>query len=350
MKDFQVFSEAPELFKSMLKDIESAKDFIYLETYIFEDDPIGKKFMELFVKKAKEGVKIRLLIDAWELSKDKTFFRDLINSGGEVRFFRELRYVIRLLSKNHERNHRKLLLIDNNITYIGSANIGHRFITWREVVLRLLGDITFPFVKSFLKSWESFGDFSSKRIKSFFHKSYHIIQDFPSSIHRVTEKKFLGLINHAKKDIMIETPFFIPTERIRNALVNAIKRKVKITLIVPVRSDKFYVDVLRDRYLGKLHNEGVSIYYYKPSVLHAKLLIIDNSFFMLGSSNVDYRSFIYQYEINFFGKNQDIIHALKNHFNETLSKSELFNYNEWKKRSSFKKTLEIFMHFLRKFL
>ena len=129
-----------------------------------------------------------------------------------------------------------------------------------------------------------------------------------------------------------------------------LKRGVKIMLIVPCKSDNFLVDVLRDRYLGRLYNEGINIYYYKPSVLHAKLLIVDDKFFLLGSSNIDYRSFIYQYEINFFGKNIHIISALKNHFEETLSQSELFNYSEWKKRSSLIKTLELFMHSIRKFL
>ncbi|MBS3075867.1 phosphatidylserine/phosphatidylglycerophosphate/cardiolipin synthase family protein [Candidatus Pacearchaeota archaeon] len=350
MKDFKVFSKAPEIYCSMLKDIESAKEFVYLETFSFGNDKIGKRFLDVLIKKAKQGVKMKLLIDAWGSTADKTFFKELINYGAEIKFFREFRYVIRIFSKNHERNHRKLLLIDNDITYIGSANISYRFIDWREVVLRLNGDITIPFVKSFIRTWESSGNFNSRRMKSVFHKGFQIIHDFPSSIHRITERKYSTLINQAKKEIKIETPYFIPTGGIMNALAEAIKRGVKIMLIVPCKSDNFLVDVLRDRYLGRLYNEGINIYYYKPSVLHAKLLIVDDKFFLLGSSNIDYRSFIYQYEINFFGKNIHIISALKNHFEETLSQSELFNYSEWKKRSSLIKTLELFMHSIRKFL
>lgn len=351
MKNLQIFSNPSEIYRNMLKDIESAKEFVYLETYVFDNDKIGKDFLDVLIKKAKEGIKIRLLIDAWESTADKFFFKELISHGAEVKFFREFRYVIRIISKNHERNHRKLLLIDNEIVYLGSLNIGSRFLNWREAVLKLIGDITIPFVNSFMKTWESSGNLNPRRMKSAFHKGFQIIQDFPSYIHRITEKKYLMLIKRAEKEIRIETPYFIPTPNILNAFSNAIKRGVKVFIIVPYKSDKpILLDILRNRYLGRLHTRGINVYCYKPGILHSKLLIIDNKFFLFGSSNLDYRSFIHQYEINFFGKDKNIISALKEHFNETLSQTEPFNYQEWKRRSSFTKIIEIFIHLIREFL
>jgi cardiolipin synthase len=350
MKNFVLFSNPPEIYEEMLKDIDSAKNSVYLETYIYDDDSIGKKFKDTLLKKAKQGVKIKLLLDAWGSTVDKEYFKELMKLGAEVRFFREFKYVIRIFSKNHERNHRKLLLIDNEISYIGSLNIGSKFLKWRELVLKLEGDITSAFSKSFTKTWESYGDFNPKRMKSIVHKGFEIIHDFPSYVHRLTEKKYIKLINNAEKEIRIETPFFIPSLGIRNAFENAIKRGVKINVIIPYKSDIRIADLLRDSYLGKLHKAGVNIYYYKPENLHSKLLIVDNKFFLLGSSNLDYRSFIYQYEINFFGKNSQIIKSLNEYSKKTLLDSTLFDYNDWKKRSSFKKILELLMLLVRDFL
>lgn len=367
MKDFKLFSNPAETYKEMLKDIDSAKNCIYLETYIYDKDSIGDKFRKALIKKAKQGVKIKILLDAWGSTVDKEYFKKLIESCAEVRFFREFRYVIRLLTKNHERNHRKLLLIDNEISYIGSLNITSSCLTGRELVLRLKGDIALAFVKSFMKTWESYGDFNSRRMKSIFYKGFEIIHDFPSYVHRLTEKKYIELIKKAEKEIKIETPYFIPSPGLRNAFAKATKKGVKVMIILPYKSSVRTADLLRNRYLGRLHKIGVRIYYYKdetfqsknlvmdskyykPEDLHSKLLIVDSKFFLLGSSNLDYRSFIHQYEINFFGKDSNIIDSLNKHFNETLSKTIPFDYNEWRNRSSFKKIMEILINFIRHFL
>src|SRR3989344_6348799 len=137
MKSFEIIYNPKKIYKEMLKDIVSAKSSICLETYIYDKDKIGNRFLSALIKKAKEGVKIKLFIDAWGSTVKKDYFEKLIRLGGEVKFFREFRYVIRIFSKNHERNHRKLLIVDNKISYIGSANITASCLNWRELVIRL---------------------------------------------------------------------------------------------------------------------------------------------------------------------------------------------------------------------
>jgi len=332
----------------MLSDIASAKKYIFLETYIFDDDIIGKKFRNLLIKKAKQGVIIKLLVDAWGGTAKKPFFENLINAGAEVRFFREIRYLIRFLSKNHERNHRKLLIIDNNITYIGSMNITASCLDWREIVLRINSDITCDFAKSFFHSWETFGELDEKRLKKIVHQEFEIIQDIPSYVARETEKKLYKLLSSAKKNIMIETPYFVPTAKLINTLGKLVKKGIKINLLIPYRSDVRMVDLVRNRHLGALYKKGIIINYYAGKrTMHSKLLIVDDNFFMLGSSNIDYRSFIHNYEINFVGKDKDIIRELQNFFKVGLKQSKPFDFYEWKNRGSGLRMIELILQMVK---
>lgn len=349
VEKFEVLSEPRKIYRKMLEDINSARKFIFLENYVYRNDEVGREFRDLLIKKAKEGVTVKVLLDSYGAWVDKKFFKDLINSGGEVRFFREIQYTWRIISKNHKRDHRKLLLIDNKISYIGSINITKDFIDWRELVLRLGGDITFDFVRAFNSSWRNYEQINLKKVFRFIHNEFEIIQDIPSTIKRYTEERLVKLINSGRKKIRIETPYFVPSFRLRRALLRACNRGIKVEIVLPFRSNWKITDVLRNRYLGFLHRAGAKIFYYKKGMLHSKLLIVDDKFFLLGSSNLDYRSLLYNFEINLFGKNKEIVDSLISHFEETLKYSQAFVYDDWKKRSSFTKILELFFGKIKRF-
>jgi len=351
MKSFKILSDPRKLYDEMLKDIRNAKKQIFLETYIYEDDIVGEEFRQALLKKAKEGIKIKLLLDAWGSNVKKNYFNELIKYNVEVRFFREIKYLIRWFSKNHERDHRKLLIVDNDIAYVGSANITQKYIKSRELVLKLMGNIANAFIKSFQKIWNLHSeDITKKRLSSIFHEEFEIINDIPSYYSRVTETRYIKLIKNAKHEILIETPYFVPSTRIRTVISKAVERGVKVRLIIPHNSNWRIIDTVRNRYLGSLYKKGVEIYYYKPTLLHSKLMIVDNDFFLLGSSNVDYRSFNYLYEINFLGKDKQIIKALKEYFNETMKNTIPFDYGEWRKRASADKIIGMFMYRIRHYL
>lgn len=371
MQNFKVLSKPREIYRKMLEDINQAKESIYLETYIYENDKIGEIFRKALIKKANEGVEVKILIDAlgagntreflhktFGLKKnlglgkgiDKKYFSKLEKSGGEIRFFKEIRYVFRIFGQNHERNHRKLLIIDNTISYLGSINITESGKNWRELVLRLEGSVSEHFRDSFMNHWKLSGKITKIKIRLMLHKGFEILQDLPADKKKLTAEKYLKLINSAKKEILIETPYFVPPITIRHALAKAVRRKVSVKLLIPCKSDLEILDLIRNRYLGRLYKKGIEIHYYTPDALHSKLLIIDDKFFLLGSSNLDYRSFIHDYEINLLGRDKKIISELRSFFNSGLKNSKLFSYYEWKSRSSFTKLAEMFVSLIENYL
>jgi len=332
--DYRVLSDPKKIYDSMILDIRSARKEILLETYIYHNDSVGKRFLEELVKKAQQGVQVRVLIDSWDSDVNRKFFKRLIDAGGKVRFFREIRYVLKFFNANHERNHRKLLIVDEKVSYIGSINITATCLNWEELVLRIRGNITSSFRHSFYQSWRRFNLWDVKQMKKIIHKSFEILQDFPSGKYGVTEKRYRRLIKSAEKEVLIVTPYFVPSIRIRNSFRKAIKKGVQVKIVLPKYSAVRFLDIFMGRYLGTLHKMGVQIYYH-PKTIHSKLLIVDDKFFLLGSSNVNFRSFLHSFEINLLGSDKQIIFSLKKHFTRLIGGAKTFNYENWLERHFF---------------
>jgi len=343
MDNFKFIYKNRELYKEMLHDIRRAKKYVYLETYIFNDDKIGKKFKEILEKKSKEGIDVKILLDAYGTNLGKKYFKKLIGNGAQVRFFRKLKLSFRFISKNNHRDHRKILVIDDKISYLGSSNISYKTINWWELNIRMKGRISPLFKKIFLLNYELYN-------KTIFRKKKHtepikfedieIIRDVPSIRIRNFRKKKIELIKNARKKIIIETPYFIPEPLLIRKLRKAIKRNVEIILLVPKKSDIRIVDLVSKKYLGLLQKMGVIVKCYKPDVLHSKAILVDDEFFLFGSTNIDPRSSILQFEINLFGKNKKMAHQLKNHFIHTIYYAENFNFTKWSKRPKIHKFFE----------
>jgi cardiolipin synthase len=140
------------------------------------------------------------------------------------------------------------------------------------------------------------------------------------------------LIKNADRQILIETPYFLPGYFLRKVLMEACKRGVEVIVVVPRHSDVMLVDILRNRYLGPLNQQGLQFRYYLPGILHAKAMLVDQSVFAIGSPNFDYRSFRYMHEIVLIGREEAIINQLNDHIRETLKESEPFDYEKWLKR------------------
>ncbi len=173
-----------------------------------------------------------------------------------------------------------------------------------------------------------------------FFEGFEILRDAPSIRRQIIKKRFIRLIKLAKKRVVIETPYFLPSFLLRMAMINAVKRGVSVEVIIPWHSDVRLVDILRNKYLGPLAEKGVKFYMYTPQNLHAKLLIIDNRIFAFGSPNFDYRSFRFQHEIVLVGSDKRLTAKLLAHGNDTLTESVPFNYEKWKKRPFIEKFFE----------
>ncbi len=343
MENFKLISEPVEIFDSILEDISEARRTILLETFSFSNDEIGRKFLKALVLKVREGVKVKVLVDAWGSDSNKKFFKELIELGGEVKFFRE--FNLKVLFRNHNRNHRKLLVIDEKINYFGSANITAEGLDWLELVIRFEGNVSYTLIHAFDESWEGSSSFSPKELKNLAYKGFKIIRDIPSKICRSTQDRYIKMIRKAKSSIEITSPYFLPPSNIRRELFEAHKRGVKVRVIIPEESDwKLWnwlniPDLLRSFYIGKFDQLGIEIYLSKK-MLHSKMLVVDSKSFLFGSSNLDYRSLIHQYEMNLVGHDAEIVDELGNYFEDVLKQSKKFNHKVWYKRGIVHKILE----------
>ena len=339
---FELFNDNLRLYNAIYDELENAKKYIYIETYKYGKDSFGIKFRDILTKKKLQGVEVKLLIDGWGASVSESFFPDLIKAGGEVRFFQKLEFGLRFFNKNHKRDHRKIVIIDDKISFIGSANFTDYSINWRELNLKIQGEIAFHFKKIFLENFEIANKNFLKRLppekrtKMFSrfrqivrYKDFEIICDVPSTVIQPLKKRYVELIKNAQKQIVIETPYFLPSRSLRRSLMNAAERGVDVKVIIPKHSDMTAVDLLRNRYIGYLNKNGVKILLYTPRNLHSKMMLVDDAIFSISSANFDYRSFRFQYEISLIGKDANIIQKLNEHIAGTISECEDFDYEKW---------------------
>lgn len=338
----RLYDRPAEFHAAMLRDIDEARHSIFLETYKFAADAVGGRFRDALTRAAARGVKVKLLLDSWGVTYDESYFADLIRLGGEVRFFRKIKISFDFFTKNHRRNHRKFLIVDDHIGYIGSANITGYSMQWRESVLRLSGSIALTFKRSFLESYRIynryiFNKFTYKRSK--FAGPLELVEDMPSIYRQRIKTRIEKLISKAKSEILIETPYFLPGHAMRRLLMDAARRGVHVRIIMPRHSDVRAIDLLSGKYYGMYHSSGIELLFYTADNLHAKLLLFDNETFALGSPNMDYRSFRFQHEVMLFGKNNGIREEVQRHLQVTLEHCIPFDFVSWQRRPRIEKVL-----------
>ena len=343
MTNYKLFTKNKNLYATMLADVAQAEKFIYLETYIYGNDKIGEQFRDLLIKKARTGVNVKIIIDDFGSEVKESFFSELIKTGGQIKFFRKFIYSLKLVSKNNSRNHRKLLTIDNKITYLGSSNIKEKHLDWHELNIRLENGIAEYFSSIFLDNFKIANKKSFMKKWHIFPVRYglfEIIRDVPSIKFNKIRKRKIELIRQAKKQVLIETPYFLPDKKFRKALKIAVRKGVDVKIIIPKKSDVKIIDILRNRYLGNLHKNGIKIYFYNKKNLHSKFLIIDDVAFSLGSANINFRSLYVEFELNLFGWDKHIIQDLESIFENDLKSTEKFNYKKYLSRSKIQKLTE----------
>lgn len=340
---YQLYDDPFKFYTVMLQDIEQAKHQILLETYRFGYDAIGSRFRDLLVRKAAEGIQIKVLVDSWGTGNLESFFAPLRQAGAEVRHFKKLKFYFDFFTKNHRRNHRKLLVIDNHIAWTGSANYTAYSLNWREMMLRSQGRLAPYLARTFHESFEVYEKYIFKKYsykKTIRFQDFEIIRDIPSIYRQQIKKRFEVLINQSKKQVVIETPYFLPGFKLRKEMIDAARRGVDVKIIIPLHSDVRLVDILRSRYLGILHKAGVEILFYQGANLHAKLMMVDSEIFAIGSANFDYRSFRYMYEMFVLGREPEIILQLSEHIRQTLIGCIPFSVEKWEKRPKIERFFE----------
>jgi len=305
-----IYHDAEQVFLTMALAIESARAHVHLEYYIFQEDETGIAMRDLLVRKAREGVEVRLLLDAvgsWRMRR--AFVRSFKDSGVRVEFFLPWRPRQRRLNLNC-RNHRKLVVIDGEVGFTGSQNIGDEYLgrkkkygPWRDTHMRLRGPAVIQLQEVFVEDW-NFAAGENIAARRYFPPQNaagrQVVQVVPSGPDRrpnVLHQLLLAAVGDADRDVSLLTPYFVPDHAMVLALESAAYRGVPVRLLIPARSDHRFVLWAGRSYYDELLEAGVEIYEYDEGMLHSKVVVIDGRWAMVGSANMDVRSFRTNFEL-----------------------------------------------------
>ena len=341
----EIFTSGKALFERMFQDIERATDHIHFEFYILCPDKIGQRMMEALMRKSKEGVKVRMIIDdvgSWHLKKKH--LRKLEAVGVEVKSFLEVGMPF-ISSRVNYRNHRKILIVDGRVAYTGGMNVADRYIEglewgcWRDTHARLEGSAVLDLQKTFFEDW-----YFVKQILIEDKRYYPtpvacgpvLVQTLVSGPDMRWEsimQVFTRAFHLARKKIYIETPYFLPPESIVTALQTAALSGVDVRLILPKRSDAVVALYSSFSYFGQMLDAGVKVFLYEEGFIHSKVTIIDDDISLVGSANMDFRSFEQNFEMNTIIYNEEMTTRMTKIFEDDLEHSKKLEEDEWEKRS-----------------
>ena len=352
--ELEVMNECAEIFDRMFEDIARAKHHIHVEFYIIDDDVIGNEFKELLITKAKEGVEVRLSFDDVGSRKlPGKFLRELKDAGVEVCVFMQVFFPY-LTSKANFRNHRKIVVIDGEIGYLGGINIADRYTNkqperkyWRDTQLRIYGEAVKSLQMEFMLNWRFVSGNLLPIVTSYFPevnpRENHLMQiassgpdsDWPSIIQGI----LMG-INTAEDYIYITTPYFIPNDELISALQTAAMGGVDVQILIPKDGDSVLTQAASMSYIKQMLEAGVKVHRYNKGFIHAKTVVIDDVLSTIGTTNMDNRSFSLNFEINAFMYDSGIAKDLRIQFEVDRETSEEITIDRWSKRRRTKKVVE----------
>ncbi len=340
----RIFDNGKEKFDILMQDLRRARRFIYLQYYIFEDDRIGNAIADILISKAKSGVKVKVIYDHLGNFKVKRkFYRRMREAGVEVYPFFKIS-LLHLGARINWRNHRKLCLIDGRVGYIGGMNVADRYIdggkfgVWRDIHLRVTGPILRSFNHSFCYDWNFMGrpipeDFTPVDAKASDGEiGMQLVTSGPTGQWGNISLMFLKAIGNAKKSIYLQTPYFLPTEGLLRALQAAALSKIDVRVMIPRKSDSAMLRHASFSYIKDCLRAGIKVYLYEPGMLHGKVIIVDDDFVTVGSTNFDFRSFEHNFEANLFVYSKDFNERMTDIFMRDLEESTRVLPYDWEHR------------------
>jgi cardiolipin synthase len=348
----EIITEGTRMFDILLEDIQNAKHHIHIEFFIFKNDQTGAIVRDLLMKKASEGVEVRFIYDKvanWLVPK--RFYNKMKKSGVKITSLMDAKFV-KLGEKLNYRNHRKVVVIDGITAYIGGMNISNNYFinpNWRDTHLRIQGQGALGLQACFLIDWYSSGE-PFLDDKNYFPEAKNYTQNLmqvatggPYSIYHNLLQASVNIIIGAKKYIYLQTPYFLPTESLFQSLQIAALSGVDVRLMVSAKSDSSYVDPASRSYYTDLLEAGMKIYELQGKFLHAKTLVADDMLSVIGSANLDFRSFETNFEINCYLYDPHIARYNKEIFLQDMENCKKICYEEWIKRPKWRKFFESVM-------
>ncbi|WP_321777690.1 phospholipase D-like domain-containing protein [Sulfurimonas sp.] len=351
---FELITQANVAYTNMMDEIKKTKKSISMSTYVFKNDVLTQEIIKELTIKAKEGVRVRLLIDSlgsYKIYFFQNIFKELRQAGGKVSFFMPL---LRLPYRNYInlRNHRKIYLFDEETLLSGGMNLSCEYMganktkdQWEDILFKTQGEATYQYSQVFEDDW-AYANHSPIRKatipnkKNYGDASIQVVPSGPDIKGDALYKSLLSAIYSAKQRVWIVTPYFIPDENLMYALKIAKHKGVDVKLITPKKSNQFFADLARTSYMRELDEANINLVLYNGNMLHAKVILFDDAASMIGSVNIDNRSLLLNYEIVSFIYDKD-----------TLSKVDVWMQNlmnnSQKQIAKASKSRRIFENFMR---
>jgi cardiolipin synthase len=357
----RVFTDGTKLFDALFDDIRRAKHHINIEFFTWYDDEIGRALVGLLEKKARHGVQVRIIYDLLgSHGSKKKLFKHLIELGGRVEPFLTSEYFPITFRLNF-RDHRKIVVIDGSIGYIGGFNVGDQYLGrkekfgyWRDTHLRVLGDAVLSMQSRFFLDWNA----TSKKEQVKFDQRYfpqtkpqgttsmQIVSSGPDDDREKIKQGYVKMITSATKSIFIETPYFVPDGSVFEALAIAATAGVDVRVIIPDRPDHPFVYRATEYFCQSLIQAGGKVYRYTNGFMHSKIVSIDGKITSVGSANMDIRSFKLNFEANAFLYDRELAHALELVFLHDQSDSEFLTAEYFEQQSRWIKFKQTFSRLL----
>lgn len=348
----QVYTSGHEMLQSLLQAIANAKHHIHLQFYIFEDDAVGRLVRDALIEKVREGVEVRLLYDdvgCWKV--DQSFYEKMREAGIETRGFLKVRFPM-FTSKVNYRNHRKVVVIDGRVGFVGGMNLALRYLKgvkwgiWRDTHIRIEGRAVYGLQIAFLSDWYA-ADHSLITSSRYYpdmpvcgESSIQIVTSNPIGGVETIMQGLLIAITGSQKYFYIQTPYLLPTEPILLALRTAALGGVDVRIMIPERADSRITHLASLSYLDELMQSGVKIYRYNKGFLHSKVMVSDDVLSTVGSTNMDFRSFEHNFEVNAFMYDRESALKMKSIFLDDQQDADLVQLKEWRMRPWYQKVAE----------
>ncbi len=349
----EVLTNGEATYESMIDAMMEAKNYIHFEFFIIRDDIIGNQIKDILIQKAKEGVKVRVIYDSvgcWKLGK--RFKNELKAAGCEVLPFFPVVFPVLSRELNY-RNHRKIIVVDGRVGFLGGLNIGDEYLGknkslgfWRDTHIKVLGEAVYAMQDIFLNDWY----FLTKQVlneEEMFPKlgpcgasTMQIAASGPDSNWKPILQAYFTMISTAEDRIWITTPYLVPEESIKMGLITAALSGVDVKIIIPSKPDHFFVYWASQDNIQELLEAGVKIYRYQKGFIHSKIVMVDGIGATVGTANLDIRSLEINFEVNAFLYDREVVKRLEHDFIQDLSDSEMVKLEHFIQRPKWQKFLE----------
>jgi cardiolipin synthase A/B len=342
-------------YRAMLAVIRAARDHVNLETYILEDDEVGRLFSQALIEKQRQGVAVSIIYDAvGALGTPREFFKPLTEAGVRVLEFNPINPLLAKAGWNlNRRDHRKLLIVDGRTALLGGINISGVYsggslksvprpgkaLPWRDTHVQIEGPVVAEFQKMFLETW-SRQKGEALPARNYFPEAVvrgkevvRAIDGTPEEPYSAIYATLISAINNAETEVWLTNAYFAPDPQLRTALADAVRRGVDVRLILPSTTDSGLIFHAGRSYYDELLRVGVKIYERRHALLHSKTAVIDGVWSTIGSTNLDWRSFLHNQEVNAVVLGADFAAQMKATFERDLRDSDPITLDEWERRS-----------------